>query len=101
MHYTHLAKEERYYLWQALKSGKSMRVAAKEIGRNVSTVSRELLVTRGRGDIATNRRMPKAVKGRPVRKKNESLQRHGSRLSRDCALITALSKSLACLLCKG
>ena len=42
MHYTHLAKEERYYLWQALKSGKSMRVAAKEIGRNVSTVSREL-----------------------------------------------------------
>lgn len=42
MHYARLAKKERYYLCQALKSGKSMREAAKEIGRNVSTVSHEL-----------------------------------------------------------
>ena len=52
MHYTHLAKEERYYLWQALKSGKSMRVAAKEIGRNVSTVSRELARNTGGAGIS-------------------------------------------------
>jgi transposase, IS30 family len=47
MHYTHLAEEERYYLCHALKSGKSMRAVAKEIGRNVSTVSRELARNKG------------------------------------------------------
>lgn len=42
MGYAHLAREERYYIYQALKSGTSLRTIAKKIGRNVLTVSREL-----------------------------------------------------------
>jgi len=42
MGYAHLAWEERYYICQAVKSGMSMRAIAKAIGRDVSTVSREL-----------------------------------------------------------
>lgn len=42
MGYAHLAREERYYIYQAVKSGTSLRTIAQKIGRNVSTVSREL-----------------------------------------------------------
>ena len=42
MTYTHLTKEERYYLCQNLKSKKSLRQIAKELERNASTLSREL-----------------------------------------------------------
>lgn len=42
MGYAHLAREERYYICQAVKSGTSLRAIAKAIGRSVSTVSREL-----------------------------------------------------------
>lgn len=42
MGYAHLAREERYYIYQAVKSGTSLRTIAHKIGRNVSTVSREL-----------------------------------------------------------
>ena len=47
MHYTHLAKEERYYVFNSLKSGKSMRQIAREINRHVSTVSREVARNKG------------------------------------------------------
>lgn len=47
MHYTHLAKEERYYIYQCLKSGKSMRQVAREINRSASTISRELSRNKG------------------------------------------------------
>ncbi|WP_410173089.1 helix-turn-helix domain-containing protein, partial [Desulfovibrio desulfuricans] len=42
MGYAHLARAERYYICQAVKSGTSLRAIAKAIGRSVSTVSREL-----------------------------------------------------------
>lgn len=47
MHDTHPAREERYYLFQGLKSGKSLRQLAREINRSASTVSRELRRNRG------------------------------------------------------
>jgi IS30 family transposase len=101
MHYTHLAEEERYYLCRALKSGKSMRAAAKEIGRNVSTVSRELARNAELRGYRYKQADAKSRERQACKGKTESRQRHGSRLSRDCALITALSKSLARLPCKG
>ena len=47
MHYTHLAKEERYYIFCSLKSGKSMRTIARELNRSTATVSREYARNKG------------------------------------------------------
>ena len=47
IHYTHLTSEERYYISQSLKSGKSKRQISLEINRHVSTVSREILRNSG------------------------------------------------------
>ena len=47
MHYTHLAKEERYYIFCSLKSGKSMRTIASELNRSTATISREYARNKG------------------------------------------------------
>ena len=40
--YQHLVKEERYYIWQALRDGKSQQEIATALGRHPSTISREI-----------------------------------------------------------
>ncbi len=41
-HYQHLGTEERFYIWQALREGKTQQQIAEALGRHPSTVSREL-----------------------------------------------------------
>ena len=41
-HYQHLVKEERFYIWQALREGKTQREIAEALGRHPSTISREI-----------------------------------------------------------
>jgi len=41
-HYSHVRKEERFYIWQALRDGKTQSQIAKTLGRHPSTVCREL-----------------------------------------------------------
>lgn len=40
--YQHLVKEERFYIWQALREGKSQQEVAEALGRSPSTISREI-----------------------------------------------------------
>ncbi len=40
--YQHLVKEERFYIWQALREGKSQQEVAVALGRAPSTISREI-----------------------------------------------------------
>ena len=40
--YQHLIKEERDYIWQALRDGKSQKEVATALGRHPSTISREI-----------------------------------------------------------
>ena len=40
--YQHLAKEERFYIWQALREGKTQQQVASALGRHPSTISREV-----------------------------------------------------------
>lgn len=41
-YYQHLCKEERYYIWQAMREGKTQKQIAEALHRHPSTVSREL-----------------------------------------------------------
>lgn len=41
-YYQHLCKEERYYIWQAMREGKTQKQIAAALHRHPSTVSREL-----------------------------------------------------------
>jgi IS30 family transposase len=41
-HYQHLQKEERFYIWQALRDGSTQQQIAEKLGRHPSTLSREL-----------------------------------------------------------
>ena len=40
--YQHLVKEERFYIWQALREGKTQKQVALALGRHPSTISREV-----------------------------------------------------------
>jgi len=40
--YQHLVKEERFYIWQALREGKTQKQVALALGRHPSTISREI-----------------------------------------------------------
>ena len=40
--YHHLVKEERFYIWQALREGKSQQEVATVLGRHPSTIGREI-----------------------------------------------------------
>lgn len=40
--YQHLQKEERFYIWNALRAGSSQKEVAKTLGRNPSTICREI-----------------------------------------------------------
>jgi IS30 family transposase len=41
-HYQHLSKEERFYIWQALRDGKTQLHVATALGRHPSTICREI-----------------------------------------------------------
>ena len=41
-HYQHVCNEERFYIWQALREGKTQRQIAEALGRHPSTLSREI-----------------------------------------------------------
>ena len=41
-HYQHLNKEERFYIWNALRTGSSQKEVALTLGRNPSTICREI-----------------------------------------------------------
>ncbi len=40
--YHHLGKEERFYIWQALREGKTQKQVAEALGRHPSTICREI-----------------------------------------------------------
>lgn len=40
--YQHLGKEERFYIWQALREGKTQKQVAIALGRHPSTICREV-----------------------------------------------------------
>ncbi|GJL61944.1 MAG: hypothetical protein NPIRA04_05980 [Nitrospirales bacterium] len=40
--YSHLGKEERFYIWQARREGKTQKYVAEALGRHPSTICREL-----------------------------------------------------------
>jgi len=40
--YQHLRKEERFYIWQALRDGKSQKQVADALGRHPATICREI-----------------------------------------------------------
>ena len=41
-HYQHLNKEERFYIWNALRTGSSQKEVAVALGRDPSTICREI-----------------------------------------------------------
>ena len=41
-HYQHLNKEERFYIWNALRTGSSQKEVALALGRSPSTICREI-----------------------------------------------------------
>ncbi len=41
-HYQHLNKEERFYIWNALRTGCNQKEVANTLGRNPSTICREI-----------------------------------------------------------
>ena len=41
-HYQHLNKEERFYIWNALRTGNSQKEVALALGRSPSTICREI-----------------------------------------------------------
>ena len=41
-HYQHLCKEERFYIWQALREGKTQKQVADALGRHPTTICREI-----------------------------------------------------------
>jgi transposase, IS30 family len=41
-HYQHLSKEERFYIWQALRHGQTQKQVAIALGRHPSTICREI-----------------------------------------------------------
>ncbi|PWK53442.1 helix-turn-helix domain-containing protein [Pleionea mediterranea] len=41
-HYQHLNKEERFYIWNALRTGSTQKEVAVTLGRHPSTISREI-----------------------------------------------------------
>ena len=41
-HYQQLNKEERFYIWNALRSGQTQQEVAVTLGRHPSTISREI-----------------------------------------------------------
>ena len=92
MGYAHLAREERYYICQAVKSGTSLRAIAKAIGRSVSTVSREL--ARNTVATATGRHTSAVRKGRPVKGRSALALRYGRMLNSVCTRTSVRSKSL-------
>ena len=47
MNYTHLIQSERYQISDLLRSGKSIRGIAKQLGRNKSTLYREVRRNKG------------------------------------------------------
>ena len=89
MGYAHLAREERYYICQAVKSGTSLRAIAKAIGRSVSTVSRELA-----RNTATGRHTSAVRKGRPLKGRSALALRYGRMLNSVCTRTSVRSKSL-------
>jgi len=48
-HYQHLNKEERFYIWNALRSGSSQKEVADTLGRSPSTICREIKRNRVQG----------------------------------------------------
>ena len=40
--YQHLNKEERFYIWNALRTGSSQKQVAATLGRHPSTICREV-----------------------------------------------------------
>ena len=52
MAYHQLTQEERYFISTRLRSGASMRMVAKEMGRSASTISREVARNATRHDGA-------------------------------------------------
>ena len=40
--YQHLQKEERFYIWNALRTGSSQQEVAETLGRSPSTICREI-----------------------------------------------------------
>jgi IS30 family transposase len=69
MHYTHLAKEERYYIFCSLKSGKSMRTIASELNRSTATISREYARNKGFARFRFSRLKEKAKKGQAIKER--------------------------------
>ena len=41
-HYQQLNKEERFYIWNAMRSGQSQQEVAEALGRHPSTICREI-----------------------------------------------------------
>lgn len=41
-HYQHVCNEERFYIWQVLREGKTQKQIAEALGRHPSTLSREI-----------------------------------------------------------
>ena len=41
-HYQQLNEDERFYIWNALRSGQTQLEVAKVLGRHPSTISREI-----------------------------------------------------------
>ena len=41
-HYYHLGNEDRFYIWQAQREGKTQQAIANALGRHPSTICREL-----------------------------------------------------------
>lgn len=94
MGYAHLAREERYYICQAVKSGTSLRAIAKAIGRSVSTVSRELARNTGARGYRYRQAHKRSQKGRPVKGRSALALRYGRMLNSVCTRTSVRSKSL-------
>ncbi len=60
--YTHLTHEERYYIYTAMQSGKSVLKIAQEIGRSKSTIYRELHRNKGKKGYRHKQAHAKACK---------------------------------------
>jgi len=41
-HYQHLSREERFYIWNALRTGSTQKQVADALGRHPSTICREI-----------------------------------------------------------
>ncbi len=60
-HYQHVCNQERLYIWQVLREGKTQKQIAEALGRHPSTLSREIkrhTYTQNRGQYACFRIYP-------------------------------------------